>query len=160
MARKPAKKAAAKPAAKTKAKAKTVAKAKPAAKAKAKVAKPAKAAKPAKVAKVAAPAKPKPLKVSHEAGKTIPQGQLMAIVAEQLMLPKAQAKSLVDGFFEIVKAHILKGVKVKLGDIGTLSVRHRKARMARNPRTGEQVKVKASKKLAFRQSATMRDAVK
>ena len=84
----------------------------------------------------------------------------MAIVAEQLMLPKAQAKQLVDGFFEIVKAHILKGVKVKLGDIGTLSVRHRKARMARNPRTGEQVKVKASKKLAFRQSATMRDAVK
>jgi DNA-binding protein HU-beta len=38
-------------------------------------------------------------------------------------------------------------------------VRHRKARMGRNPATGEPVKIKASKKVAFRPSATMKQAV-
>jgi DNA-binding protein HU-beta len=50
-------------------------------------------------------------------------------------------------------------VKVKLGDLGTVMIRARKARMGRNPQTGEPVKIKASKRLAFRQSSMMREAV-
>jgi DNA-binding protein HU-beta len=58
-----------------------------------------------------------------------------------------------------VKAHVLKGVKVKIGDLGMIQIRQRKARMGRNPATGEPVKIKASKKLAFRQSSIMKAAV-
>ena len=110
--------------------------------------------------KAAAPAKPKAIKVTVEPGKSITQGALLQMFADRIEMKRAQAKALLDAYYDIVSAHVLKGVKVKLGELGTLTIRHRKARIARNPQTGEPVKVKASKKLAFRQSATMRDAVK
>jgi nucleoid DNA-binding protein len=115
------------------------------------------AKKAAKAAK--APAK-KSMKVTAVAGKAITQAALMQLVADQLEMPRAEAKRLVETYLDVVKAHVLKGVKVKIGDIGMISIRARKARMGRNPRTGEPVKIKASKKLAFRQSATMRDTVR
>lgn len=120
---------------------------------------PKKAAKaPAK--KAAAPAAAKPLKVTAAAGKTVTQSALLAHFAEQTGLARAEAKRVMESYVDIIRAHVLKGVKVKIGDIGTLMIRFRKARMGRNPQTGEPVKIKASKKLAFRQSATMREAVK
>jgi nucleoid DNA-binding protein len=115
-----------------------------------------------KVAKASAKAAPavKPVKVTAVAGKAITQSALLQILADRNEISKAEAKRFVESYLEVVKAHVLKGVKVKLGDIGMIMIRARKARMGRNPRTGEPVKIKASKKLAFRQSATMRDAVK
>jgi DNA-binding protein HU-beta len=113
----------------------------------------------AKASAKAAPA-PKPVKVTAVAGKAITQSALLQIVADRNEISKAEAKRFVESYLEVVRAHILKGVKVKLGDIGMIMIRARKARMGRNPRTGEPVKIKASKKLAFRQSATMREAVK
>jgi nucleoid DNA-binding protein len=157
MARKAVTKTPAKAAAKASAKApakKAAAKA-PAKKTEAKAAKPATKAAPKKAAK--APAK---VKVAAAAGGSITQTALMQLVADQQGMTRAEAKRFVDAYLEIVKAHVLKGVKVKLGDIGTIMVRARKARMGRNPRTGEPVKIKATKKLAFRQSATMRDSVR
>jgi DNA-binding protein HU-beta len=112
-----------------------------------------------KTAKKAAPAM-KAVKVTTPAGTSITQSALMQLFAEQNELPKAEAKRLVESYLSIVKAHVLKGVKVKIGDIGMLMIRQRKARVGRNPQTGEPVKIKASKKLAFRQSATMREAVR
>ncbi|MDX2237153.1 MAG: HU family DNA-binding protein [Hyphomonadaceae bacterium] len=109
-------------------------------------------------AKPAAPSRS--IKVGVPAGKTITQSALMQVVADQTDLPRAEVKRFVEAYLDVVKAHVLKGVKVKLGDIGTILVRARKARMGRNPQTGEPVKIKASKKLAFRQSATMREMVR
>jgi nucleoid DNA-binding protein len=109
----------------------------------------------------AAPAaKPKAIKVSTEAGKTITQSALLQLVADQNGMKRTEAKAFVESYLDIVKAHVLKGVKVKLGDLGTMLIRSRKARMGRNPATGEQIKIKASKKLAFRVSSTMKAAVK
>jgi DNA-binding protein HU-beta len=116
------------------------------------------APKPAK-AKAAAPAA-KAVKVTAVAGKAITQSALIQIVADQAGMNKAEAKRFIETYLDVVKAHVLKGVKVKLGDIGMIMIRARKARMGRNPQTGAPVKIKASKKLAFRQSATMRDMVK
>lgn len=150
-----AKMVAKKPAAKAPAK-----KAAPKAMAKAPVAKaPAKKAAPARAAKPAAPA-PKPVKVTAVAGKAITQSALLQIIADQNEMSRAEAKRFVESYTEIVKAHVLKGVKVKLGDLGTIMIRSRKARIGRNPQTGAPVKIKASKKLAFRQSTTMRDSLK
>jgi nucleoid DNA-binding protein len=124
-----------------------------------KAAAPKKAAKAAKPAK-AAPAAPKAVKVTAPAGKAITASALLNVIAEHIGISRAEAKRFVESYTDIVKAHVLKGVKVKIGDIGMLLVRARKARMGRNPQTGEPVKIKASKKLAFRQSATMRDMMK
>jgi DNA-binding protein HU-beta len=117
----------------------------------------AKKATAAKVTKAAAPAKA--LKVVATAGTTVTASALLQSVAEHLGVSKAEAKAIVEGYTDVVKAYVLKGAKVKIGDIGMIMIRQRKARMGRNPATGEAIKIKASKKLAFRQSAVMKAAV-
>ncbi len=111
-----------------------------------------KSAKPA-----AAPSKP--VKVATPAGKTITASALLQAIADHNGVKKTEAKAFVEGYFDVVRAHVLKGVKVKIGDLGMILIRARKARMGRNPQTGEPVKIKASKKLAFRQSAVMKAQV-
>lgn len=111
-----------------------------------------------KAAKAAPPSKP--IKVTAVAGKTITASALLQAVADHTDMSRSEAKRFIESYLDVVKAHVLKGVKVKIGDIGMIMIRARKARMGRNPATGEPVKIKASKKLAFRQSATMREAVR
>ena len=111
-----------------------------------------------KAAKKAAPVS-KPVKVTATAGKTVTASALLQTIADHMGIKKSEAKTMVEGYTDVVKAYVLKGAKVKIGDIGMIMVRHRKARMGRNPQTGEPVKIKASKKLAFRQSAVMKAQV-
>ena len=110
-------------------------------------------------AKKAAPAPAKPVRVTAIAGKAVTASTLLQSVADHLGVKKSEAKAMTEGYLDVVKAYVLKGAKVKIGDIGMVMVRHRKARMGRNPQTGEPVKIKASKKLAFRQSAVMKAQV-
>jgi DNA-binding protein HU-beta len=112
-----------------------------------------------KSAKKAAPAAAKPVRVTATAGKTVTASALLQTVADHLGMKKSEAKAMTEGYLDVVKAYVLKGAKVKIGDVGMIMIRHRKARMGRNPQTGEPVKIKASKKLAFRQSAVMKAAV-
>jgi DNA-binding protein HU-beta len=111
-----------------------------------------------KAAKKAAPPA-KAVKVTAVAGKTVTASALLQAIADHMGIKKSEAKTMVEGYTDVVKAYVLKGAKVKIGDIGMVMVRHRKARMGRNPQTGEPVKIKASKKLAFRQSAVMKAQV-
>jgi DNA-binding protein HU-beta len=111
-----------------------------------------------KEAKKAAPVA-KPVRVSATPGKTVTASALLQTIADHMGIKKSEAKTMVEGYTDVVKAYVLKGAKVKIGDIGMVMVRHRKARMGRNPQTGEPVKIKASKKLAFRQSAVMKAQV-
>jgi nucleoid DNA-binding protein len=114
---------------------------------------------PAKKAKKAAAPAPKPVKVTAVPGKAVTASALLQAIADHNGMKKAEAKVFVDGYIDVVKAYVMKGAKVKIGDIGMVMIRARKARMGRNPQTGEPVKIKASKKLAFRQSAVMKAAV-
>ena len=112
-----------------------------------------------KTAKKAAPAPAKAVKVTAVAGKTVTASALLQAIADHMGIKKSEAKTMVEGYLDVVKAYVLKGSKVKIGDIGMIMIRARKARMGRNPQTGEPVKIKASKKLAFRQSAVMKAQV-
>jgi len=112
-----------------------------------------------KSAKKAAPAPAKAVKVTAVAGKTVTASALLQAIADHMGIKKSEAKTMVEGYTDVVNAYVLKGAKVKIGDIGMIMVRARKARMGRNPQTGEPVKIKASKKLAFRQSAVMKAQV-
>lgn len=107
----------------------------------------------------AKPAPAKTIKVTAIPGKTITASALLQQVADHTEMSRADAKRFIEGYLDVVKANVLKGVKVKIGDIGMIMIRARKARMGRNPATGEPVKIKASKKLAFRQSAAMKSEV-
>jgi len=114
---------------------------------------------PAKKAKKAAAPVSKPVKVTAVPGKAVTASALLQAIADHNGMKKAEAKMFVEGYVDVVKAYVMKGAKVKIGDIGMVMIRHRKARMGRNPQTGEPVKIKASKKLAFRQSAVMKAQV-
>ena len=57
------------------------------------------------------------------------------------------------------KRQLKKGDRIRIGGLGILQVRKRAARMGRNPATGEPIKIKASKKVAFRAAKELKEAV-
>ena len=59
----------------------------------------------------------------------------------------------------MVVKHLKKGDRIRIGGLGILQVRKRAARMGRNPATGEPIKIKASKKVAFRAAKELKEAV-
>jgi DNA-binding protein HU-beta len=67
--------------------------------------------------------------------------------------------SILTGMVENVGKHLKKGARICISGLGILQVRKRPARMGRNPATGEAIKIKASKKIAFRASKDLKEAV-
>jgi len=127
--------------------------AKPAAKPKAEPKVKAEAAKPkAKTAET----KAEPAKVKVE---TITLRQLATTLAESHELSKKAANAILDDLVVTVTKHLKKGARVRIGGLGILQVRKRAARMGRNPATGEAIKIKASKKVAFRAAKELKEAV-
>ena len=84
-------------------------------------------------------------------------------IAEQLSeaheLPKRQANEMLTQVIEMIAKSLKKGDKIRLTGLGILQVRKRAARMGRNPQTGEPVKIKASKKIAFRAAKDLKEAI-
>jgi DNA-binding protein HU-beta len=65
-------------------------------------------------------------------------------------VPKKQAEAVLGDLVTLTTKHLKRGHKIRLTGIGVFQVRKRAARMGRNPATGEAIKIKASKKVAFR----------
>ena len=84
-------------------------------------------------------------------------------LAEQLSeaheLPKRQANEMLTQVIEMIAKSLKKGEKIRLTGLGILQVRKRAARTGRNPQTGEPIKIKASKKIAFRPAKELKEAV-
>jgi DNA-binding protein HU-beta len=84
-------------------------------------------------------------------------------IAEQLSeahaLPKRQANEMLTQVIEMIARSLKKGEKIRLSGLGILQVRKRAARTGRNPQTGEPIKIKASKKIAFRPAKELKEAV-
>jgi len=82
-------------------------------------------------------------------------------VAKAGKMSKADAKRAVEIVFDTLEAglkSIKGGGKMQIGTFGTFRVSKRAARMGRNPRTGEPLKIKASKSLRFKPSAQLKTA--
>jgi DNA-binding protein HU-beta len=59
----------------------------------------------------------------------------------------------------MITKHLKKGERVRIAGLGILQVRKRAARMGRNPATGQQIHIKASKTVAFRATKELRMAI-
>ncbi len=81
-------------------------------------------------------------------------------VHEKLGGTKVQAEEIVDGLFDAIVGTLKKGGEVSVAGFGIFSVKQRAARMARNPKTGEAVKVSATVVPKFRAAKALKDAVK
>jgi DNA-binding protein HU-beta len=90
---------------------------------------------------------------------TITLRQLGVALSETHSMPKKQANILLEDLVSMITKHLKKGTKVRIGGLGILQVRKRPARMGRNPATGEAIKIKASKKVAFRAAKELKEAV-
>jgi len=85
--------------------------------------------------------------------------QLAAEVAEKHDLPKKQAETLLGDVIASIGKQLKKGSKIRIAGLGILQVRKRAARMGRNPQTGEAIKIKASKKIAFRAAKELKESI-
>jgi DNA-binding protein HU-beta len=74
-------------------------------------------------------------------------------------MPKKQATAVLEDLVTMITKHLKKGAKIRIGGLGILQVRKRPARMGRNPATGEAIKIKASKKVAFRPAKELKESV-
>ena len=77
------------------------------------------------------------------------KGELIAHVAKMTNLSQRQARDVVDATFDTIKKSTKKG-SVQLAGFGTFQMSRRKARMGRNPRTGQPMKINASKTVRFK----------
>ena len=139
-------------------KAAAIQKASPAAKvaATARKAAPAKRTVPAKQA--AAPArKAVPVKAAPQV--TVTLRQIAAELAEGHDLPRKQAEAVLGDLVVLTTRHLKQGDKIRLTGLGVLEVRARPARTGRNPATGASIEIAASRKIAFRPSKELKEAV-
>ncbi|GEN31816.1 DNA-binding protein HU-beta [Cerasibacillus quisquiliarum] len=86
--------------------------------------------------------------------------ELINAVAEKTDLSKKDAGKAVDAVFETVMDSLSKGEKVQLIGFGNFEVRQRSARKGRNPQTGEEIQIPASKVPAFKPGKALKEAVK
>jgi DNA-binding protein HU-beta len=84
---------------------------------------------------------------------------LVTALAEQQLLSKRASQKMLDDLIIMITKHLKKGEKVKITGLGILQVRKRAAHMGRNPATGEAIKVKASKRVAFRATKELKMAI-
>ncbi len=85
--------------------------------------------------------------------------ELVAAVAQNAELTKKQAEAAVAAVTDAIKTALCEGDKVQLVGFGTFEVRARDARTGKNPRTGEVIKIAASKVPAFKAGKALKDAV-
>jgi DNA-binding protein HU-beta len=90
---------------------------------------------------------------------TITLRQIGATLSEAHEIPKKQAAAILEDLVTLITKHLKKGDKIRIGGLGVLQVRKRPARMGRNPATGEAIKIKASKKVAFRAAKELKESV-
>jgi DNA-binding protein HU-beta len=84
---------------------------------------------------------------------------LAAALAEEHQLTKRAGEAILGDLVCMITKHLKKGERVRIAGLGILQVRKRAARMGRNPGTGEAIKIKASKKVAFRAAKDLKMAV-
>jgi DNA-binding protein HU-beta len=107
-------------------------------------------------AKTAATKTATPAKAAVQA--TITLKHLAAALSDSYDLPKKQAEAVLGDLVTLTTRHLKKGDKTRLTGLGMLQVRKRAARVGRNPATGEAIKIKASKKVAFRPAKELKEA--
>src|SRR4051812_17566316 len=87
------------------------------------------------------------------------KNELVRELAEDFELPRKQMAELLEALLEKMTAVLKSGEKVALPPFGQFKVRDRAARIARNPQTGEPVKVPAKKVLRFTAARPLKEAV-
>ena len=85
------------------------------------------------------------------------KAELVAEIAKKSKLTKADAERAINTFVDVAKKTLKKEGRMALAGFGTFVVSKRKARKGRNPRTGEAIKIKASKVVRFKAGKALKE---
>ncbi|HEX9751186.1 MAG TPA: HU family DNA-binding protein [candidate division Zixibacteria bacterium] len=86
--------------------------------------------------------------------------EMIEKISKEAKVNKAQAERAMKALFDGVATSLKKGQKVTFVGFGTFSISKRKARMGRNPRTGEQIKIAAAKVPHFKAGEQLKRSVR
>jgi DNA-binding protein HU-beta len=75
-------------------------------------------------------------------------------------IPQATVKKVMDAVWEVIKNKLAKGEQISIAGFGSFYVKSRAARMGRNPKTGEQIQIEATKSPVFKAGKQLKDALK
>ncbi|MDD6449261.1 MAG: HU family DNA-binding protein [Lachnospiraceae bacterium] len=87
------------------------------------------------------------------------KSELVAAIAEKAELSKKDAENALKAFTDVVADELKKGEKIQLVGFGTFEVSERAARTGRNPQTGDEMKIPASKAPKFKSGKALKDIV-
>ena len=96
---------------------------------------------------------------AKKSAPTVTMKHLAASLAESHEMSKKQTEAVLGDLVGLVTKHLKKGDRIRIGGLGILQVRKRAARMGRNPGTGEPIHIKASRKVAFRPTKELSEAI-
>jgi len=88
------------------------------------------------------------------------KAELVAVVAEKANMTKKDAERAINATVEAIQEALAKDDKVSLVGFGTFEVRRRAARKGRNPKTGEEISIEATRVPAFRAGKGLKDVIK
>ncbi|MCL4424368.1 MAG: HU family DNA-binding protein [Firmicutes bacterium] len=87
------------------------------------------------------------------------KAELVAAVSEKTGMTKKDSEKVLNAFVEVIEETLTKGDKVSLVGFGTFEVRERAERIGRNPQTGEEIKIAATRVPAFKAGKALKDSV-
>jgi integration host factor subunit alpha len=90
---------------------------------------------------------------------TLTKAQLVDMLSERIGLNKREAREMVDTLFGLIAERLLAGEEVRLSGFGNFQTRLKSARPGRNPRTGEEIPIKARRVVTFRAGQKLRAVV-
>lgn len=119
------------------------------------------AAKKAPAKKATAATKPAAAKAAAKSttAPTVTLKQIGSDLAEKHELSKKQMNQIMEDLVENLGKNLKKGNRIRMAGLGILQVKKRAARMGRNPRTGEAIKIPAKKKINFRAAKELKETV-
>lgn len=91
--------------------------------------------------------------------KTTTRANLTEAVYQEVGLSRNESAQLVESVLEEISACLTTGESVKISSFGSFSVRHKRARMGRNPKTGEDVPINPRRVLVFRPSHVIKEQI-
>ncbi len=87
------------------------------------------------------------------------KAELVSAIADKTALSKKDAENAIKAFTDVVAEELKKGQKIQLVGFGTFEVSERAARTGRNPQTGKEMKIPASKAPKFKAGKSLKDAI-
>ena len=88
--------------------------------------------------------------------ETLTRAELVELIYSEVGISKTEASEIVDQFFEEIILDLIDGNSVKLTSFGTFSVKHKKERIGRNPKTKEEAIIDARRVISFRASKELK----